>query len=498
MSRKVLLMICLIGFATTVGASVREEFTPGLFQHSMELSNINQLNLDRIVFHSFNMLDNDDQWISGADYQRDNSQATLLVITDERVYLLKDGYEPPELLTERKRTYWNRQQDWEQETRMILYLSERQREVERLRRYLAPTHPSIIRLQNDIISHMRHHDPILRTEYGNLVRARGYLGQLERQYGTYSAEYARQRDLIKELEEKVQVREALIRNVVRRKLTEDQNQAAGTATPAADASSGSEPEEMQLSERPPLFKDYNFYVNRLDGAPDYLMIANARLRTVNVENIDMPEEEAWVSTNFTEFYKRLRDRHIRRFVSQYTDLLSEPEQFNARIFRNRAILSYAREGGESHTTAPGSAEQGAATDAAAPSESGGEDVLWYRRVDIIANDGTHYTAIDADGDRITETFLVSEAGGFNWGRPELPNVIAIYNNREPEVQELIKSLVEIAFRGTEEKLTEYTGDASRSGDLESWIETEEQLSRQSYPSPAEEAESLGQETTPDH
>ena len=497
MSRKILLTIAFTGVAAGLGASVREEFTPRLFQHSMELSNINQLNLDRIAFHSFNMLDSNDQWLSGADYQRDNSQATLLVITDERVYLLKDGYEPPELLTERKRTYWNRQQDWEQETRMILYLSERQRELERVRRYLAPNHPNIVRLQNDIIAHIRNHDPIMRIEYPNLVRARGYLGQLERQYGTYSAEYARQRDLIKELEEKVQVREALIRNVVRRKLAEEQSGSGDAASTAEASPASASSEELQLSERPPLFKDYNFYVNRLDGSPDYLMIANARLRTVNVENIDMPEEEAWVSTNFGDFYKNLRDRHIRRFVSQYTDLLSEPEQFNARIFRNRAILSYARQDGETHTTPASSGEQAAPADTTPSADSAGESVLWYRRVDIVANDGTHYTAIDADGDRITETFLVSEAGGFNWGRPELPNVIAIYNNREPGVQELIQNLVEIAFRGTEEKLTEYTGDASRSGDLETWIETEEQLSRQSYPSPAEEAAARGQETTPD-
>ncbi|HPB81516.1 MAG TPA: hypothetical protein PK200_05700, partial [Spirochaetota bacterium] len=59
----------------------------------------------------------------------------------------------------------------------------------------------------------------------------------------------------------------------------------------------------------------------------------------------------------------------------------------------------------------------------------------------------------ADGDGITETLTVNINDGFHWGFKSGPNIIFIYQNKDPEIQKLIGNLTKDAYFGTEEEQT---------------------------------------------
>ncbi|MCB1320642.1 MAG: hypothetical protein KDK34_10340, partial [Leptospiraceae bacterium] len=78
----------------------------------------------------------------------------------------------------------------------------------------------------------------------------------------------------------------------------------------------------------------------------------------------------------------------------------------------------------------------------------------------------------------TETFLVREPGEFNWGQPEMPNVISIFNNQNADVREIIKDLARIAVYGDPGEAQEFASSREELlKDVENFIEGEEAVSR---------------------
>ena len=117
MSRfNVLILILSTLFSSVVLANSVANVPLELYQSEIHLDNINRLNEKRVVFHSFHMIDKESAWIEGSNPNYDNSLASLLIVTPQKAYIIKDGFEPEDLVHKRKKEYWLVQQKWEKET----------------------------------------------------------------------------------------------------------------------------------------------------------------------------------------------------------------------------------------------------------------------------------------------------------------------------------------------------------------------------------------------
>jgi len=65
--------------------------------------------------------------------------------------------------------------------------------------------------------------------------------------------------------------------------------------------------------------------------------------------------------------------------------------------------------------------------------------------------GTVYYAEDADGDGITETFMVNTTDGFSWGYRSGANTIFIKNNTQKDIEKIIGKITNTAHHGSPEE-----------------------------------------------
>ncbi len=450
------------------------------FQIPIAIRNLTDLNQERVVFHSFNVTDDNGRWIHSSSPDMDNSLSTLLVIRNDRIYILRDGYENPEILQEAKKGFWVDELAWQNQKIMIRKFQDLRADLLRYQEQGGPGHPQTRQADRNIDLFLEEYD----QEYGSLVRRH----EIEQRklyshrinFGTSSQEFIAQKKVLDLVATKVTERNKNLRESLA-SLGETHAEAA-PGTPEAKPS-------IDIVQRPPAFELQSFYINSVDGVPDYVQVGHRNGIVPDLERLDSNERK-WVSENFTEFYKTVRDAHLKRYINQYKDLISKPTLYNARVEVSRHVLLKNFLDGEradrkQTAVDPGLAAEGNITEVkeTKPAAEGrpAKKTVEFLRVDVLAGDGTRYTAIDANGDGKTESFLVNEAGGFHWGTEKAANVISIFNNRESEVEKLIGDLVAFARRGGDEsemQLVEKKGEIQKS--IVDCISQEENISRVSF------------------
>ncbi len=157
--------------------------------------------------------------------------------------------------------------------------------------------------------------------------------------------------------------------------------------------------------------------NKMNSKPDYIEIWDRR--TMIMKNAN----EEFVSANFGSFYKSIRDKFIREHVDKFHQIMRNRKE--ASFYVNRKPL---------------------------PRPIYVEDMnkftdKYYVFVKARAYDGTLYSCEDADGDGVTETFIVTAKDGFNWGFKSGPDLIFIYKNSDKDIETLIGKLSNEAVFG---------------------------------------------------
>lgn len=412
------------------------------FQLPIMIRNLTDLDQDRVVFHSFNVVDKEGRWIRTSSPDMDNSLSTLLVIRNDRLYIIRDGYENPELLQEAKKAFWVDELAWQNQKLMIRNYQDLKKRRDYLLETAGPGKLQTRQAERNIQVFLTEHDPEFRrlTNQQEIEKRKLYSHKIN--FGSASPEYRAQQKVLEAVSKQVQEREKQLRESL---------DVLGSPESEGDKAS------INLVKRPPPFERQSFYVNAVDGTPDYVQVGHKNGRVPDLERLDT-DERKWVSENFTDFYKTVRDAHLNRYINQFKDLISQPTRFNARVVVTRHVLLdnflKGQRADRKGTAIDPNLQEGNITEVKeeqpAEDETSGKRTVEFLRVDAAGNDGTMYTAIDADGDGVTETFLVKAPGGFNWGTEKAPNVISIFNNREPEVEKLIGGLVKFARHGGDE------------------------------------------------
>jgi hypothetical protein len=161
----------------------------------------------------------------------------------------------------------------------------------------------------------------------------------------------------------------------------------------------------------------DLWENKIDGNPDYIIVTDRR--TELMKNIT----QDFVTKNFGEFYKKVRDDFLKKHVSIFSQLMVNRK--NTGLF-----VRYEPLPKRVYDTGP---------------------TKYFISVTAKTIDEKIYYAEDADGDGITETFSVSIPDGFHWGFKSGPNIIFIYNNQQDDVKEIIGKLAHNAYHGTPEE-----------------------------------------------
>ncbi|HOO70378.1 MAG TPA: hypothetical protein PK926_01365 [Spirochaetota bacterium] len=161
----------------------------------------------------------------------------------------------------------------------------------------------------------------------------------------------------------------------------------------------------------------DLWENKIDGNPDYIMVTDRRVELL--KNIT----QDFVTKNFGEFYSTVRDEFLKKHVSIFNELMVNRK--NSGLFVRHEPLAK-----RVYDTGP---------------------TKYFISVTAKTIDEKIYYAEDADGDGITETFMVSIPDGFHWGYKSGPNIICIYNNTQENVKNTIGKLAHDAFYGTPEE-----------------------------------------------
>lgn len=168
-------------------------------------------------------------------------------------------------------------------------------------------------------------------------------------------------------------------------------------------------------------EDNDFWVNKINGKPDYVRVLNRR------SDMMINSNEEFVTTNFGAFYKSVRDKFIKLHVEKFHQLL--------------------RSRGESKLTV----EKRTISFKVNPDNSNDIKPTFYISAKAKANDGTVYFCEDANGDGVTETFTATRDDGFDWGINSGPNLLNIQGNTDKDIETLIGKLANEAQHGTVEE-----------------------------------------------
>lgn len=164
----------------------------------------------------------------------------------------------------------------------------------------------------------------------------------------------------------------------------------------------------------------NLSLNEINGKPDFIRITDRRIEVMKKVNED------FVMQNFGKFYTNVRDEFLTKHITLFRNLMIGRADSNIIVTR---------------TPIPRLTKLGGAV----------EETKFAISVSARSRDEKIYYAEDADGDGITETLTVNINDGFHWGFKSGPNIIFIYQNKDPEIQKLIGNLTKDAYFGTEEE-----------------------------------------------
>ena len=166
-----------------------------------------------------------------------------------------------------------------------------------------------------------------------------------------------------------------------------------------------------------LIKD--MWVNKINSKPDYIKVTDRRVeKLLNVK-------EEFVEKNFGNFYRSVRDSHIKKHVRIFHHLMRD--RIESGLYLERQPISPP------------------------PFQEMNEPTKYSITVTAKAINDYIYFAEDADGDGVTETFYVTTNDGFDWGYKTGPNVIFILNNTEEDIKGIIGTLCHDAYYGTPEE-----------------------------------------------
>jgi hypothetical protein len=181
------------------------------------------------------------------------------------------------------------------------------------------------------------------------------------------------------------------------------------------------------------------WTNKINGKPDFIQVIDRRTQVMLNAN------EEFVSTNFGAFYKSIRDKYIKEHVDKFRQ-----------IMRNRREADFYIE------MTPLRRSLYAADLAVSK-------VKYYTFVRAKAYDGTMYTCEDADGDGVTETFIVDGKDGFDWGYKSGPSLLFIYKNTDKDTETLIGKLANEAVSGSVEDEKEMIETFPKERDIDALI-----------------------------
>lgn len=168
-------------------------------------------------------------------------------------------------------------------------------------------------------------------------------------------------------------------------------------------------------------EDNDFWVNKINGKPDYIRIIYRR------SDLMVNVNEEFVTSNFGAFYKSVRDRFIKIHVDKFRQLMRNRGE--SKFIINKKLLSYKVN----------------------PDNSSDVKQRFYISAKAKSNDGTVYFCEDADGDGITETFTATRDDGFDWGIGSGPNLLNVLGNSDKDIETLIGKLVNESVLGTVEE-----------------------------------------------
>ncbi len=516
----------LVLIPSFISAIRSEQFRLADFQHTIRLKNINILNEERVVFHSYRVSKGKDQWLKTSNDEKDNEQATLLVITKDTTYLLKDGYEERFALSERRQNYWKKFERWQKQRKMLAELSLLKKERERKEPFLRRNHPEMVNIYNAAWQALYQNDEELQFTIHNSRRSEAQLLRIGQRYGYTSPEYEQQKQVVEKWNRQAKEREKKLWTLAQWKnaprelpaaklsatessVTQESSQAAANsdrqaAPDPSNLSQQSDSADTVLLSPPTAQEKIAIYQNRIDGRPDRAVIATAGEREALFQLTDSPITDA-MEMQFGDFYRAVRDRHIQRYVNQYREIILAPKKYNSSIKTDRRLSTAASCGVEaqagysspvSDSSGPGSLGSDSSEAVSSRSGSSESEVAdktslnasgqqmqknMHYRVDILSNDETRYIAEDCNGDGITETFLVQESEKFHWGVADMPNAVLIYNNRDPQVQKLIGDLVKWVFEGNRDLLARFKENQKQVLEsVEKNIEKKERIGKQRF------------------
>lgn len=165
----------------------------------------------------------------------------------------------------------------------------------------------------------------------------------------------------------------------------------------------------------------DFWLNKINGKPDYVRIIYRRSDLLKNTN------EEFVTTNFGQFYKSVRDKFIKLHVDKFRILMKNRGE--SRLTLKKRLLSVRIN----------------------PENSNDIKQRYFKSATAKAGDETVYYCEDADGDGITETFMATIDDGFNWGVGSGPNILLIKGNTDKDIETMIGKLVNESENGTVEE-----------------------------------------------
>ena len=507
-------------------------------QPEMQLGNLSDLDRQRIVFHSFETPED----TNGVDYDKDHDFAELLFITAKKVYLFKDGFDIQNDVKQRRTSYKAKLLAWGKQRNIAKKLIEIFKKRERAKKISGTHSLSYKNFDNSILMTLQQSDAKLRRLKTESKQAEEKINLIEQNLGKNSPEYRNQKELVAKRKQKADQREQELRHLLTLAATdpasatvtkeekvavttqstdktdklaqegqEGETQAPksslqeATQAPKSSSQGESQTPKLSLSEiedkgpfewlaKPPELKGAGIYLDKPNGKPDYVLISNARQRSSFLQKADN-EYEQWVSNNYTSLYQDLRDRHIQRYVDRYRALLFYTQKYKSKVTTSLAIdeplckrtatpkEQKVETQEQAQTTTYDKTTSGASDNSTDETKQKASilDKAPFRRVDIHAIEGSHYTALDCNHDGITETFLVYEANAFHWHTRGIPNVISIFNNTDKKIQTIIGNLVQIAHTGNIKLANEIEKEQ---GDIQEYIQKkiqiEEKLRMQQY------------------
>ena len=454
-------------------------------QPEMDMFRIRGLSKPNVVYHSFDAYNNLGQKIAGSSSEKDTKIAEMFIITQEKIYLIKDGYEPKQILQKRKKKYLKKVARWQEQRETLRKLFDIERKKRKFIQYSHKGHPEYIYLNNLLKTVLRDHYSDFRSLVTRSTIEKEHLRKVQKRYGVYTPEYKRQKEIAQRWEAKRNERERELMDLVENNISKEFASAPFSDPPPAISQEGKGAEESTSSEpsfswlpRPPPMEDAGLYKNALDSDPDFVAVSLPGEPDPHFLKEDLGEEQ-WVKENFGNFYKELRNRHVHLYVQIYKKLVLDALNSDAKLkigsaekdplckLEKKADVFPQNEDEPSPNTnlkpqrikdqnIDSKKIEGTPSSASVESE---QPVT--RRVDISSREGDRYTALDCDQDGITETFLVHSPTGFHWYQRGMPNVVSIFNNKDPEIQEMIQGLVKLVSQGSEEIREQIQKDLER-------------------------------------